>query len=273
MQCIALPDSTLLIAALDGRCWVTTLAPCQVSAVPVSTIAAQRATVAASAIEGAVALGLAPAGEVRAPAPYTLPRYIRWLVGNYLFAGQTPGLFRRGAERFSAAGRPDLAQVCLKKAAEEAGHARLAFRDLGALGCDAAEVVRLLEPPSASIFADRFRSYVESGEPVALFGFSYCLERMAAERDEAFIRRVESVCPPGSRALSFLKVHSAIGSDNTHVYEQLALFESLDQADLVAVVRAAYETAQLLARQQSMDEALSDEEINRRLRKGAFRTG
>lgn len=272
MQCIALPDSTILIAAPDGRCWITKLSPSQVSAVPVSVIAAQRATLAASAIEGAVTLGLASFGERGAPGPYTLPRYIRWLVGNYLFAGQTPGLFRRGAKRFESAGRPDLAQVCLTKAAEESGHARLAFRDLGALGHDAADVVRLVAPPSAAIFTERFRAYVESSEPVALFGFSYCLERMAVERDDAFIRRVEAVCPAESRAVSFLRVHSALGSDNTHVFEQLSLFESFDSAELATVVRAAYETAQLLARQHSTDEALSDEEIKRRLGEGAFRT-
>ena len=29
---------------------------------------------------------------------------------------------------------------------------------------------------------------MESATPIALFGFSYCLERMAVERDDAFIR-------------------------------------------------------------------------------------
>jgi pyrroloquinoline quinone (PQQ) biosynthesis protein C len=195
-----------------------------------------------------------------------LLRYIRWLAGNYVFAGQTPGLFRRGAERFDAAGRRDLAEFARQKAVEESGHAELAYRDLEALGLPAAKVVRLVAPPSAQAFAERFEANVESSEPIALFGFSYCLERMAVERDGAFIRKVEAVCPPGSRALRFLKVHSTIGSDSGHVHEQLSVFESFTNSELTTVTRAAYETAEMLAQQPLMDQTLSDEEISRRLR-------
>ena len=89
---------------------------------------------------------------------------------------------------------------------------------------------------------------------------------MAVERDRAFIRKVEAVCPPGIRAYRFLKVHSTIGSDSGHVYEQLAFFESLTDAELTTVVRTVHETAEMLARQPVMDQVLSDEEIDRRLR-------
>jgi len=195
-----------------------------------------------------------------------LLRYIRWLAGNYVFAGQTPRLFRRGAERFDAAGRRDLAEFARQKAAEESGHAELAYRDLQALGLPAAEVVRLVAPPSAYAFAKQFAGFVESNEPIALFGFSYCLERMAVERDRAFIRKVEAVCPPGLRAFRFLKVHSAIGSDSGHVHEQLSVFETFTEPELATVMRAAYETAAMLARQPLMDQVRSDEEIGRRLR-------
>ncbi len=134
-------------------------------------------------------------------------------------------------------------------------------------------MVRLLEPPSANAFADRFRACVDSDEPIALFGFSYCLERMAVERDRAFIRKVEAVCPPGIRAFRFLKVHSTIGSDSGHVYEQLAFFESLTGAELTTVVRTVYETAEMLARQPMMDQVLSDEEIDRRLGDAGIEVG
>jgi hypothetical protein len=257
---------TLLIAVPDGRCWLMGVGSSEVTALPFSAVAAERATLAASAVEGAIAAGLALAEDPPAAEPYTLLRYIRWLAGNYVFAGQTPGLFRRGAERFDAAGRRDLAEFARQKAAEESGHAELAYRDLEALGLPAAEVVRLVQPPSANAFADRFRTYVESGEPIALFGFSYCLERMAVERDRAFIQKVEAICPPGSRALRFLKVHSTIGSDCGHVHEQLSVFELFGGAELTEVARAAFETAEMLARQPRMDQALSDEEISRRFR-------
>jgi pyrroloquinoline quinone (PQQ) biosynthesis protein C len=187
-------------------------------------------------------------------------------VGNYVFAGENPGLFRRAAERFAASGRQDLAEFALQKAAEETGHADLAYRDLEGLGLPAAEVIALIEPPSADAFVRRFRTYVESSTPIALFGFSYCLERMAVERDDAFIRAVEAICPPQSKACRFLKVHSNVGSDSGHVHEQLSFFESLTGDELALVTSAAYETARLLARQPLTDQALSDEEIDRRLK-------
>lgn len=266
MQCVQVSPRMLLIAGPDGGSWLAATGSSALIPLPASKLAVERSTLAASLIEGAVSAGFTQADHAPSTGPYTLARYIRWLVGNYVFAGTTPGLFRRGAERLDASGRPDLAEFARQKADEESGHAELAYRDLEALGLPAGEVVRLLEPPSANAFADRFRACVESDEPIALFGFSYCLERMAVERDRAFIRKVEAVCPPGIRALRFLKVHSTIGSDSGHVYEQLAFFESLTGAELTTVVRTVYETAEMLARQSVMDQALSDREIGRRLR-------
>jgi pyrroloquinoline quinone (PQQ) biosynthesis protein C len=262
---IAISAQLLITAAPDGRCWLVDIASPGVIPLPFSKIAAERASLSAALVEGAVSAGLRETRSTPPAGPYTLPRYIRWLAGNYIFAGQTPGLFRRGAERFTEAGRLDLAEFARQKAEEETGHAELAYRDLQALGLPAADVVQLVRPPSASVFAERFRSCVESSDPISLFGFSYCLERMAVERDAAFVRNIEAICPPGVKASRFLKVHSNTGSDGEHVHEQLAVFESFDDAGLTAVVRAVYETAELLARQPSMDAMLSDDEICRRL--------
>jgi len=270
-QCIQISAQTLLIAVPDGRCWLMAVGASEVTALPVSAVAAERSSLAASVVEGAICAGLTQTGCASTTRSYTLLRYIRWLAGNYVFAGQTPGLFRRAAERFDAFGRRDLAEFALQKATEETGHADLAYRDLEGLGLPAAEVVQLVQPPSATAFVDRFRAYVESSAPIAVFGFSYCLERMAVERDAAFIRKVEAICPPGSRAFRFLKVHSTIGSDSAHVDEQLSLFESFTDSELARVASAAYETAETLARQPLLDQALSDAEIGRRLR-GTART-
>jgi hypothetical protein len=264
-QCIPIAPGLFLLAVSDGRCWLTSLDSSQPTALPVSAVAAGRSTLAAAAVEGALCGGLARTGPEAASRPATLPRYVRWLAGNCVFAAQTPGLFRRAADRFAEAGRTNLAQFALKKAAEETGHAELAYRDLEALGLRAADVVRLIRPPSADAFADRFRTYVESNDPISLFGFSYCLERIAVSRDDAFIREIEAVCPAGTRALRFLKVHSRAGSDSSHVHEQLSLFESLSDTEVGHVARAVYETAEMLSRQPLIDAALTDEEIDRRL--------
>jgi hypothetical protein len=84
---------TLLIAVPDGRCWLMGIGSSEVTALPASAVAAERSTLAASAVEGAIAAGLAQAEHTPAAEPCTLLRYIRWLAGNYVFAGQTPGLF------------------------------------------------------------------------------------------------------------------------------------------------------------------------------------
>jgi hypothetical protein len=196
----------------------------------------------------------------------TLPRYIRWLVRYYLFTEQTPALLRQGARNFSTAGRSDLSKFVSKKADEETGHDRLAFLDLEALGFSAAEVIRLIQPPSANVLVSKLRDYVESPEPIALLGFSYCMERMTIEKDESFFSSIEEICSPKSKsACRFLRVHSGIGNDRDHTFEQLALFETLDFDQLTIVVRAAFETAKTITTLDTIDQILSDEEINYRL--------
>lgn len=278
LQSIQISPQVLLIGAPDGRSWITAIDKSEIKALPVSKIAAEHASLAASLVEGALYAGLTGNGDsasetdrnAASAEPYTVSRYIRWLVGNYVFAAQTPGLFRRGAARFDAAGRADLAAFARKKAEEEDGHSQLAYRDLEGLGLPAAQVVGLVEPPSATVFAEQFRSYVESSAPIALFGFSYSLERVAVERDESFIRRVEAMLPPGAKACRFLKVHSTIGSDRSHVHEQLSHFASLTDSEIETITCAVYETAAMLARQPLMDESLSDDEIARRLQQAGI---
>jgi hypothetical protein len=265
-RCIQLSPGAFLVAMPNGRSWLTSVGSTEIAALPISVLVRARSTLAASLIEGALYAGLTRSKNESPADTYTLLRYIRWLAGNVVFAAQTPGLFRRAAVRFAVSGRQDLAEFALKKAAEETGHADLAFRDLESLGLPAAEVVRLIEPPSANAFANRFRDYVESRVPIALFGFSYCLERMAVERDDAFIEKIQALCPAGLRAFRFLKVHSTVGSDGAHVHEQLSFFESLTESELAEVSRAVYGTAEMLAHQPQMDRELSDEEIDRRLR-------
>ncbi len=274
-QSIQLSPQLLLIGVPDGRSWLMTFGASYLKALPVSKIAAGHASLAASLVEGALYAGLTGDGEMTrdseaiatSTGPYTLFRYVRWLVGNYLFVAQVPGLFRRGAERFEASGRADLAAFALEKASEEAGHSALAYRDLEGLGLPAAQVVRIIQPPSASAFVRQFRTYVESRTPIALFGFSYALERIAVERDEAFIRRVVAMLPPDAKACRFLKVHSSIGSDSTHLDEQLSRFASWTSEELATITCAVYETAVLLAQQPLMDDALSDDEIERRFQR------
>lgn len=282
-DCIGLDERTLLVAAGDGRSWLLTLASGATTALPRSSVARRRASLAAGAIEGAIYAGLTHAGSAPAqPASddcasdacafydsprHVLLRYVKWLAGNALFAAQTPGLFREGAVRLAVQGRRDLAAFAQRKADEEDGHAALALADLTALGLQAEAVARALNPPSATAFAARFRELVRAADPIALFGFSYCMERMALERDAAFAASVAAALPPGCKAQRFLAVHSALGSDQAHVDEQLALFESCTAAERHAIVKTAFQTACMLGAQREMDRALTAQEIERRLSK------
>ena len=255
----------------SGQAWLVEVHSSRITVLPMSPIAASRASITATFVEGAISAGLAQTQHAPVAGAYTLAKYVRWLVGNYLFAGQTPGLFRQAANRFTEMGRLELAEFALKKAAEEDGHADLAHRDLQSLGLPAAKTIWAIRPPSASEFANQFRAYVELSHPVALFGFSYCLERMAIGRDDAFIQTVEAICPANTRSTRFLKVHSNVGSDEAHVVEQLAFFETLPEQDLIPIVCGVYKTAEMLGRQRLMDQALTDEEIGRRLREAGIR--
>jgi hypothetical protein len=263
---IQITSSRLLTAMPDGRSWLVEFGSSRLTALPRSAIAVRKSSIAASFVEAAISAGLTQTGYAPSAGTRTsLLGYILWLAGNYIFASQTPGIVRRAADRFEELGRPDVAEFSRQKATEEDGHAELAYRDLEGLGLPAMETIRAVQPPSATVFVDRLRNYAESSTPITLFGFSYCLERVAVGRDDAFIRTIEAICPPGCRAFRFLKVHSNIGSDHAHVDEQLAFFDSLPASDLTLVVCAAYETAELLARQPLIDQALTDEEISRRL--------
>lgn len=270
VECIALNEGTLLITSVDGRSWLTSIGTSTTVALPRSEVARKRASIAAAAIEGAIYAGLTdtdaqPQPQLQ-PFPRTLHRYVKWLAGNALFAAQTPALFREAAQRFEAMGRSDLAAVARTKAHEEDGHASLAIADLDALGLPGDVVTDVLRPPSAAAFTQRFRDHVHSDTPIALFGFSYCMERMAVARDTRYAQAVRALCPAHVNAYRFLDVHSAQGSDCAHVQAQLSLFESCTSEERRLIVRATFDTARLLARQHQIDAPLSSAEIERRLR-------
>jgi hypothetical protein len=263
-QTITLSDGLLLVAVPEGQAWLVNLVSPQVVALPLSSIACESPSMSASFVEGAVFAGVVHPGAAVRATPMTLPRYIRWLVRYYLFTEQTPALLRQGARNLCTAGRSDLSRFVSRKADEETGHDRLAYLDLEALGFSAAEVIRVIQPPSANVLVRKLRDYVESPEPIALLGFSYCMERMAIEKDEDFVSSIDEVCSPRS-ASRFLRVHSGIGNDRDHTLSQLALFETLDSDQLTVVVRAVFETAKTITTLDTIDQFLSDEEIDYRL--------
>lgn len=243
---VRLTDDRTLVAVADGRSWLISHSEPNFRELPASPIVRSRQAVGVTLVEAAILVGLSSIRIDSGDGAYTLERYIRWLEGNALFAAETPKLLRVAAARLRANGSIELAEFALRKAEEETGHAELAKQDLATLGrpfrADTA-------PPSAKTFVTKLRDYAESDAPIRVFGFSYCLERMALLRDERFRIQVISLCPNGSSATKFLDVHSRLGSDALHMRDLVALIEKMDISSLTQFTRAVFETAVLIGLQ------------------------
>lgn len=184
------------------------------------------------------------AQAAQATPPLTPARWAWRLAGYYQTTHATPRLMAAAAERFAAAGRDALAAWAREKVRDEAGHDRLALRDLDALGYDAAAVVDALVPPTAAALVRYFEARVlEDDDPIGCVGYAYALERLALERGARDIAAVEAILPRGVVATRCLRVHSAAGSDATHVDDTVRLVAQLTAGERTRVARACYETA------------------------------
>jgi pyrroloquinoline quinone (PQQ) biosynthesis protein C len=191
------------------------------------------------------AIGAAGRAVRRLAPPALTPARWAWrLAGYYQTTHATPRLMAVVAERFAAAGRHALAAWARDKVGDETGHDRLALRDLAALGYDAARVVDALVPPTAAALVRYFEARVlEDDDPIGCVGYAYALERLALERGAADIAAVEAVLPPGVMATRCLRVHSATGSDASHVEDTVRLVAQLAAEERGRVARACHETA------------------------------
>lgn len=239
---VRLSNGQVLVAIADGRSWLLDLYTPHPQPLPLSDIAKARKSVVAGLVEGAILAGLRARRSPK-PASYTLDRYIRWLAGNCVFAGQTPVLLRTAASGLRQLHKDRLADLAERKAVEESGHAELARRDLQSLGVVSRSDLAALVPSTAEAFVAALRRLACARNPVGVFGLSYCLERLALLRDQAFIGEVERLIPLRIKADRFLIVHSAQGSDSAHVNELLSEFDRLHQEDVQIIVGATWETA------------------------------
>ncbi len=195
----------------------------------------------------APSLPTSPAPQQTPPggAPSLTPARWAWrLAGYYQTTHATPRLMAAAAERFAAAGRDALAAWARDKVRDEAGHDRLALRDLDALGYDAARLVDALVPPTAAALVRYFEARVlEDDDPIGCVGYAYALERLALERGARDIAAIEAILPHGIVATRCLRVHSAVGSDAAHVDEAVRLVAQLTAGERTRVARACHETA------------------------------
>jgi hypothetical protein len=198
-------------------------------------------------LDGAINLGFAGIEKRLACPDPTLVGYIVALVGAYHTSVDTPRNLRRAAGRFDELGRPEVGAYLEERAREETGHDRLALKDLRALGVPGERLVANYIPEGIKPLCKRFDDLCVQDYPIGCIGYSYCLERIAALKQETDLAKVRAMCPRDVDATRFLRGHSSLGSEAAHVEETIGFVASLPANDRIRVVQETYETALILA--------------------------
>jgi hypothetical protein len=214
-------------------------------ATPMTGVGAAGSTV--GLLDSAINLGFAGIEKRLARPDLTLAGYIVALVGAYHTSVDTPRNLRRAASRFEELGRPEVGAYLEQRAREETGHDRLALKDLRALGVPGERLVANFLPEGIKPLCKRFDDLCARDYPIGCIGYSYCLERIAALKQKADIERVQALCPDGVDATRFLRSHSSLGSEASHVAETIEFVASLPANDRIRVVQETYESSLLLA--------------------------
>jgi hypothetical protein len=198
-------------------------------------------------LDGAINLAFSRIEMQSARPQPTLPSYILALVGAYHTSVDTPRNLRRAASRFEELGRHEVAAYLEERAREETGHDRLALKDLRALGVPGERLVANFIPEGIKPLCERFDQLCAQDYPIGSIGYSYCLERIAALKEESDIEEVRALCPDGVDATRFLRSHSSLGSEASHVDETIKFVASLAADDRIKVVQETYQSALIMA--------------------------
>jgi hypothetical protein len=259
---VAVSDRFAIVSRETGAFWVVELngdgdiapfaTPMDGEGTPGST---------AGLLNGAVALGFDGDEEQFRRRTASLPRYLLHLVAAYHNAGRTPGHFRKAARRLRECDRPDIATYLETHAREETGHERLALRDLRDLGLPAERIVANLVPKAIKELCELFDRLAASDYPVGCLGYSYCFEFTAAMKQKCHVDALAQLCPKGIDASRFLRTHSSLGSEVSHVEDLIEFIASLPACDRTEIVRVTYETAATMAKGLRLEATMSDLEV------------
>lgn len=190
----------------------------------------------------------------------TPERWVFKLASFYYLTHFTPKFMRTAAQGFSKAKRFSLADWAERKAAEEAHHDWLALQDIADMGYEPTAVIKTLLPTGASRMVNYFQNCVESDDPIETVGYCYAMERIAMSIREEHIQSVAAMLPATVKATRCLQVHSAEGSDSSHVEETIEAILQLDQDTQSKIISACYQTA-FLHFEGIRKEALSQQKL------------
>jgi hypothetical protein len=238
-----------IVARESGEVWFHSLSSTKGGvdpfAAPMTGAGAMGSTV--GLLDGAINLGFAAIESRLARPQPTLAGYIVALVGAYHTSVHTPRNLRRAAARFAELGRPEVAAYLEERAREETGHDRLALKDMRALGVPGERLVANYIPEGIKPLCKRFDDLCVEDYPIGCIGYSYCLERIAALKQKSDVEAVQALCPDGVDATRFLRSHSCLGSEVSHVEETIRFVASLPANDRIGVVRETYRSALIMA--------------------------
>ena len=246
---VNLPGDISIIARESGEVWFHAPSGARQHldpfASPMTGAGAMGSTI--GLLDGAINLGFAAIENRLARPDPTLIGYVVALVGAYHTSVDTPRNLQRAASRFNELGRPEVAAYLEERGREETGHDRLALKDLRALGVPGERLVANFIPEGIKLLCEHFDDLCVQDYPIGCIGYSYCLERTAALKQEADIEKVRALCPDGVDATRFLRSHSCLGSEVAHVEETIAFVASLPADDRIRVVQETYQSALIMA--------------------------
>jgi hypothetical protein len=267
---VVVPDNTAVIASETGEVWFLDLDPGDQTspfAKPMTGKGTRGST--GALLNGVVSLGFGrDQGDANLHTA-SLPRYVFDLVGSYHNSRRTPGHFLQAAKRFREIERPDLASYLETHAREETGHDRLVLKDLRALGLPAERIVANLFPDGIKPVWEFFDRLTSADYPIGSIGYSYCFEYTAAMKKEPEVDALAALCPPGIDASRFLRTHSGLGSEVSHVDDMVDFIAGLPAADRSEIAKVAYDTAVKLAAGLRRHSLMSETEILAKLQAAA----
>jgi hypothetical protein len=181
----------------------------------------------------------------RQPPPMTTRRWAWHLAGHWHCAHHSVALLPEVIARFTAAGRPDLAEFAREKLAEEQGHDQFSLADLRALGFDAEALVREVAPePVVAAGLDYARGCVRGEDPIEFLGYAYALERRVLRLSDEWFGALDAVLGPGVDAASGVRAHATV-LDHEHVEQAVSFFAGLPAGDRTTIALGCYRITQL----------------------------
>jgi hypothetical protein len=267
---VAVSDQFSVVSSETGKFWVVELNG-QGDINPFTTPMTGEGTLGSTAglLNGAVALGFHRDVGGFELSIASLPKYVFDLVGAYHNAERTPGHFRRAARRLRELDRLKMAAYLERHAREETGHERLILKDLCELGLPAERIVANLVPEPVQPLCELFDRLAASDYPVGCIGYSYCFESIAAMTQKSDIDALAALYPEEIDASRFLRTHSSLGSEVSHVEDLVKFIAGLPASDRIEIVSATYETAVIRAKGLSREVLMSDWEILAKLEAAA----